>query len=101
MKNNSFMDRIERQKQAAMLSTHRFTRQLMIDVAMIALSNEYGFGADRLKRFADAVLGVYEEYTDLWNSDTKDTEYSRAALDAKLAQICGEYFVPWDERYGG
>lgn len=55
---------------------------------------------DRLKRYAQAMLGIYEEYADLWNSDTADTEYSRAALDAKLKQIFGDDVQTWEERYG-
>lgn len=47
------------------------------------------------------MLRVYEAYADLWNADTQDTEYSRGKLDQKLKQICGDYFVPWEERYGG
>ena len=98
-KKNTFMERVEKARQNAMLNTHRFTRQMMIDVAMIALNKEFGFGADRLKRFAQATLGIYEEFADLWNTDTQDTEYSRAVLDAKLKQIFGEDFDPWEVRY--
>ena len=100
MKKNSFMDRVEKQKHEAMLYTHRFTRQMMIDITMIALNKEFGFGADRLKRFIKTLLGVYGEYADLWNSDTPDTEYAKAALDAKLRQILGDDFEDWEERYG-
>lgn len=101
MKHNSFLDRVEKQKQEAMVYTHRFTRQIMIDCTLIALNKEYGFGAERLKRFVATLLSIYAEYADLWNSDTADTEYARAKLDARLKQICGEYFQPWEERYGG
>jgi len=99
-KKNTFMERMEKARFNAMLNTHRFTRQLMVDVSCIALNKEFGFGADRLKRFAEAMLGIYEEYADLWNSDTPDTEYSRAALDAKLKQIFGDDVQTWEERYG-
>ena len=95
------MDRVEKQKQEAMVYTHRFTRQMMIDVTMIALNKEFGFGADRLKRFVKTLLGIYGEYADIWNNDTPDTEYAKAKLDEKLKQICGEFFEPWEERYGG
>ena len=101
MNRNGFLDRVNRDKEAAMIQTHRFTRQLMVDLSYVALNKALGLGADRLKRYANALQEVYAEYADLWNADTHDTEYSRAKLDEKLTQICGEYFVPWEKRYGG
>lgn len=100
MKKNAFLDRMEREKQAAMLQTHRFTRQLMCDLAFIALNRRFGLGAKRLTEFANDLQVLYAEYADLWNGDTADTEYSRAALDAKLRQIFGDDFHPWEVRYG-
>jgi hypothetical protein len=99
MKKNSFIDRMEREKQAAMIQTHRFTRQLMVDLTFIALNKRFGLGAKRLTEFANDLRDLYAEYADLWNGDTADTEYSRAALDAKLQQIFGPDFHPWDMRY--
>lgn len=99
MKQNAFLMRVEREKQAAMLQTHRFTRQLMVDLTYIALNNRFGFGSDRLKEFAEALLEVYSEYADVWNSDTPDTEYSREKIDRRLRQIFGDDFHPWEVRY--
>ena len=36
-KKSGFLDRIEQEKKAAMLETHRFTRQLMVDLSYEAL----------------------------------------------------------------
>lgn len=96
---NAFLQRIEREKTAAALEAHRFTRQLMCDLAFIALNTRFGFGASRLTEFANALRDLFDEYADLWNGDTADTEYSRAALDAKLKQIFGDDFHDWDRRY--
>ena len=81
------------------LTTHRFTRQMMVDLSYIALNKAFGFGSERLQKFANALKDVYSEYADLWNADDADTEYSRAALDAKLKQIFGDDFHPWEVRY--
>lgn len=27
-------------------------------------------------------------------------EYTRGVVDRRLKKICGEHFVPWEERYG-
>lgn len=100
MKKSGFLARMEAQKEREKLETLRFTRQLITDMSVIALNNVFGFGAERLKKYADEMLRVYEEYADIWNSDTADTEFSREKLDKKLRQICGEYFQPWEVRYG-
>lgn len=100
MKKSSFLARIEAQKQAEKLETHRFTRQLMVDLSFIALNSELGLGAERLKKYANRLEAVYGEYADLWNSDDQDTEYSREKLDEKLKQIFGDDFHPWTIRYG-
>jgi len=99
MRKSGYLQRLEQAKEKELLNTLRFTRQLITDVSLVALNSAFGFGADRLKKFTDEMLRVYEEYADIWNADSKDTEYSRELLDRKLAQICGEYFVPWEERY--
>ena len=101
MKQSGYIKQFNALREAEKLQTHRFTRQLMMDVAMIALNDEFGFGPDRLKRFADKTLEVYAVYADRWNSDTKDTIFTREKLDRKLRQICGEHFQPWEERYDG
>lgn len=100
MKQSGFLARMTAQKEREKLETLRFTRQLITDMSVIALNNVFGFGAERLKKYADEMLRVYEEYADIWNRDTADTEFSRDKLDQKLRQICGEYFKPWEVRYG-
>ena len=100
MKKNAFLARVDRQIQAEKLETHRFTRQMMVDLSYIALNKAFGFGADRLKKYANELLEVYSEYADLWNNDTADTEYAREKMDAKLKQIFGDDFHAWAIRYG-
>ena len=98
MKKNSLVDRIEKAKFNAALEAHRFTRQLMVDLAYIAL-NRQGMGAKRLQQFGNDLAQVYDEYADIWNGDDPDTEYARAKLDEKLKQIFGDDFHPWEIRY--
>lgn len=96
---NALLQRIEREKTAAALEAHRFTRQLMCDLAFISLNRTFGLGAKRLTEWANDLLALYEEAADLWNSDDADTEYTRAKIDERLKQIFGDDFHPWEQRY--
>lgn len=103
MKQSGYLTKIESRHQRELaeveLTTHRFTRQMMVDLSYIALNKAFGFGSERLQKYANALKDVYSEYADLWNADDADTEYSRATLDAKLKQIFGDDFHPWEVRY--
>ena len=99
-KKSGYLDRIEQARREAFFTTQHFTRQLVMDQAAIVLNREFGFGADRLKRFTEAMSDIYSDYADIWNGDTKDVEYSKAAMDRALQQIFGSYFEPWEIRYG-
>lgn len=102
-KPSGFLAKIEARHQRelaeAELNTLRFTRQVMSDATAIALNDVLGLGADRIKKVLDAISENYSDIADLVNNDTDDQEYSWSALDRKLKQICGEYFVPFEERY--
>lgn len=98
-KQSSFLKKIQAEQDRSNLETMRFTRQNMMDVSMVALNEEFGFGEERLHRFAEKVQEVYCEYADLWNTDTRDVTYARGKMDRALKQICGKHFLPWDERY--
>ena len=91
--------KFEREKQEAELNTLRFTRQVMSDATAIALNDVLGLGADRIKKVLDAISENYSDIADLVNNDTDDQEYSWSALDRKLKQICGPYFISFEERY--
>lgn len=98
-KKSGFLARIQAEKEQSNKETLFFTRQNMCDAAMIALHEEFGFGPERLQRFKLALQRKYGDLADVWNGDTPDVEYARAAVDKKLQQCCGPYFEPWEKRY--
>ena len=99
-KKNGLVDRIAQIRKETFLNSQHFTRQLVLDQAAIILNRDFGFGAERLQRFNAAMVEIYGEYADLWNTDTADVEYSKATMDAALKQIYGDLFLPWEIRYG-
>ena len=81
----------------------RMTLQLAQDAAMIAANEVLQMGPDRAPEFAAAMRDVVNEIADVMLKDQKDDEkfdYTRGMVDRRLKKICGENFVPWEERYG-
>lgn len=78
-----------------------FTVQQCLDIAQIALGDEFGFGPERQKRFKAAYESVFVEYAQMCVSDAGDDEeivYTKAVMDRRLKQTCGE-IVAFDDRY--
>lgn len=98
-KKNALVGRMQQQKKEIFIATQQFTRQLCLDQAALVLNQEFGFGAERLERFTNAMVDMYGEYAHIWNNDTKDVEYAKAKMDEALKRILGDKFVPWPVRY--
>ena len=99
-KKTGLVDRIAQIRKETFFTTQHFTRQLVMDQAALILNRDFGFGAERLMRFNAAMVEMYGEYADIWNTDTSDVEYSKTKMDMALKQIYGDLFVPWEVRYG-
>lgn len=81
----------------------RMTLQIAQDAAMIAANEVLQMGPKRAPDFANKMREVVNEIADVMLADQKDDEkfaYTRGVVDRRLKKICGEHFVPWEERYG-
>ena len=81
----------------------RMTLQIAQDAAMIDANEILHMGPGRAKEFAAEMRDVVNEIADVMLADQKDDEkfaYTRGVVDRRLKKICGENFVPWEERYG-
>ena len=102
-KPNHMLAKIEARHEADMAWMKMFTVQQCVDMMMIAANEEYGLGPERLNRLEKTFYSVFKEYAEMTIKDAKDDkaiEYTKSKLDRKLEQICGEYFKPWEVRYG-
>lgn len=82
----------------------RFYIQQHNDISMIALNRAFGFGPDRLKKYNDTLKELWPVFSDIrWEDgqQDKDEVYSKGVLDREMKKICGQYFAPWEQRYGG
>lgn len=81
-----------------------FTRQFMIDAAVLAVHRTFGTGPKRMQDFYVDLHEVMQEMATMICTDSradKDLEYSKAKLDEALRPLLGVNFHPYDERYGG
>lgn len=79
-----------------------FTMQQCLDIAMIALHQEFGFGPSYQARFGQAFRSAFVAYAELCLDDGKDDEeiiYTKEVLDRQLRAACGDDILPFDERY--
>lgn len=79
-----------------------FTVQQCLDMAIIALHNEFHFGPKMAHRFEDAFLEIFKEYAKMCVSDGEyDPEiiYTKEKVDRALRAACGDDIRPFDERY--
>lgn len=79
-----------------------FTIQQRLDIAQIALYEEFGFGPVYQSRFGSAFRKAFVEYAELCLDDGKDDQdivYTKGVLDRALRAACGDDILSFDERY--
>lgn len=90
------------QEETDVINRH-VVRQMAMDAAVLVLNEEFGFGAERIKRFHDAWEKQMRELADFFEEDHKADPtyvYAKAKLDEAMLRIVGEKnFCPWNKRY--
>lgn len=102
MKKNNFLARMEREKEKALDMRTRFTLQMSLDAALIAAAEVFSLGEKRAKVFMDKFAEVYNDMARMALEDAetdREIAYTKAKVDARMREICGKYFCPWEERY--
>ena len=81
----------------------RMTLQIARDAAMIATNEVLQMGPGRAKEFALAFTAAVNDIGTMMFEDQQDDKefvYTKARVDRRLKEICGENFQPWEVRYG-
>ncbi len=102
-KPNAYLLKMQIKKELEMQKARLFTIQQCKDMLLIAAHDAFGFGPARLKRLSDAYDAAFMDYANLTLTDAetdKELWYMKGKIDEELRRICGEHFVPWEERYG-
>lgn len=99
MKRSGYMQRMQQKRAEDDRNNYVMARQLMADLLTLTLAQDFKFTPDKLKKAWDSFAALHDEFCGIWNEDSRDVEYTKAVLDRELKKVCGEYFVPWEERY--
>lgn len=94
-----YIDRIGQARLQGYRAASAFYRQAMCDLAVLVLGQDFKFTPDRLLKFCQSLDKLHDDFCDVFNEDSKDIEYSKHTMDEALKKVCGEYFIPWEERY--
>lgn len=106
MKGNPMLDKLKAQYELkySILFDRKMdmVMQLTYDSAFLAAADVFHMGPGRCVSFGTALKGYLEEIAAMMNEDQKGDKnyvYTREKVDARLKQICGDNFAPWEERY--
>ena len=79
-----------------------FTLQQSLDIALLTLHNEFGFGPDRNAKFEEAFRKTFVEFAQMCVDDGRDDAdivYTKEKMDRMLRAACGDDILSFDERY--
>lgn len=99
MAKNALAKRINRAVNIEVANRNNISRQMCLDAAMMAANDVFNMGPSRCEAFQAAFSKYISEIATMGSQDTADLEYTKDTIDRRLRQICGDKFVPWDERY--
>lgn len=97
---NAYARKLQQGMKRQMAARQQIAIQMAKDAAMLAAHEVFQMGRGRAAGFSAAFDQALREIAQLTVEDTPDMAYTKAKLDARLAEICGTGFVPWEERYG-
>lgn len=101
-KPNAYLLKLQAQKAAEMARQRTFTIQWCADAAILAANEVFQRKGEKLVEFHNAFVKYAHEIAEMTLADAKDDktiEYTKAKIDARLQELIGEDFLPWEERY--
>lgn len=101
-KNNAFLSMVAKEVNRQITATRALHTQMCLDAAMIAANEVFNMGPTRatefVKAFNEAISSIAEMTLEDGKTD-KQLWFTKQKLDDRLKKICGENFVPWQDRY--
>lgn len=101
-KPNAYLAKQENVRKAYSMAAETVMKQFMLDTMMIAISEEFGFGADRIERLIKRWGKIYTEYYPCLNATSSDeADVQRYKLDEQIKPLISATFAyePFEKRY--
>ena len=102
MAKNAYLTKLQKQKQQE-ISRHRiFTMQWCADAAVLAANEVFQRKGEKLVEFNNAFVKYAHEIANMTLEDAegdRTLEYTKAKVDARLKELLGDDFLPWEQRY--
>ena len=101
-KPSPYLMKLQAQKAAEMSQQRRFTIQWCADAAILAANEVFQRKGPKLTEFHNAFVRYAHEIAEMTLEDAKDDKtigYTKGKLDARMQDLLGDDFVPWEERY--
>ena len=101
---NAYLARLEQEKlDRARISQYVNERQ-SLDALIVAINEEFGFGAERINRLIARYIETRKEIADMfldgrYKNKDKEIAYAKAKLDKRLQSIMGPDYPEHDARY--
>ena len=98
----TYSNRVNAARAATNLTIFQDGMQHALDVASLILHDSFGFGPERLKKFA---IGVQDRFSEIQKdsredkADDKERWYSEEKFEAELKAAWGPYYTPRAIRY--
>lgn len=102
MPKNSYAIKLQQKKAKEMNRQRLYTLQMSRDMAVIALNEAFGFGAERCKKFLETYDAMFFDFAKDIIADVEadpDGAYFKDVQERRLKAIMGKYYAPRSERY--
>lgn len=103
-KPNAYLLKLQAQMDAEMHRQRMFTIQWCADAAVLAANEVFQRKGEKLTEFLNAFVRYSNEIAEMAIADAKDDksmDFTKGKLDARLQELLGDDFIPWEKRYGG
>lgn len=101
-KRNAFLSAVDRRANQIVADSRHVHTQMCKGAAFLAANAVFNMGPSRAPEFSKAFDEALKEIALLAVKDGKDDKElwkTKDTVDKEMERICGENFVPWDERY--
>ena len=101
---NAYLARLEQEKQDRARIAQYVNERQSLDALIVAINEEFGFGAERITRLVSRYIETRKEIADMFLDDRrknndKELTYSKGKLDKRLHSIMGSDYPEHDTRY--